>query len=149
MENIIKVQLNKVEQNDPESHREIKKDLDDEMRDARSERGKLFVQIRFLFVRFAFNVSMLKNRYLDLLPPDYEIPKPKPFSEGSRAHAELGSVPKKREVIPNRVKIGIKPLIIIHTRMLITTGNVVKKTLFYFIQIRLINSAKSMYLSKT
>lgn len=77
VENLIKGYLDKIKQRDPESYQEIKKELKEELQDARSERGKLFVRIRFLFVQLGFNVSMLKKE--NLLRPDYKIPKAESF----------------------------------------------------------------------
>ena len=42
------------------------------LKDVHSERDKLFIRIRFLFVQFGFNPNSLKKK--GLLAKDYEIP---------------------------------------------------------------------------
>lgn len=63
--------MKEVEQDSPESHEEIKKKWEEVTQDVSSERDRLFIQIRFLFVQFGFNPKSLEDK--EMLTKDYEI----------------------------------------------------------------------------
>jgi len=70
---LIEERFNILKNNNDELFNKMKIELENELNEANSIRGKLFVNLRFLFMEYGFNVITLKN--MQLLPRDYEIPK--------------------------------------------------------------------------
>lgn len=63
--------MQKVKKDNPQSYNETQQELKQVLRDAESERDRLFILIRFLFIHFGFNIESLKNK--SLLPNDFSL----------------------------------------------------------------------------
>jgi hypothetical protein len=65
--------MDSAKKDNPKSCKEIEEKLNEALKDAQSERDKLFIRIRFLFVQFGFNTDSLIDE--ELLPKGYKLPQ--------------------------------------------------------------------------